>query len=59
MENIDLTVKTEVGTETDFNNFSLHELAQLLEDTHSKYRLARIIAKALFANRLTQYDLEK
>ncbi|UOX40516.1 hypothetical protein UGMREWDR_CDS0210 [Aeromonas phage GomatiRiver_11] len=57
MENIDLTAEMEA--ELDFNNFSIHELAQQLEDTNTKYHLARIIAKALLSHRLTEYDLEK
>lgn len=44
--------------ELDFNNFTLHELAEQLESTTTKYKLARIIAKALLQNRLTEYDLE-
>ncbi|AFN69755.1 hypothetical protein Aes012_125 [Aeromonas phage Aes012] len=57
MENIDLTAENEA--ELDFNNFSIHELAQQLEDTNTKYHLARIIAKALLSRRLNEYDLEK
>lgn len=57
MENIDLTAENEA--ELDFNNFSIHELAQQLEDTNTKYHLARIIAKALLSRRLNKYDLEK
>lgn len=56
MENkLDLTTENEA--ELDFNNFTLHELAEQLETTHSKYKLARIIAKAMLENRLTEYDL--
>lgn len=57
MENIDLTAENEA--ELDFNNFSIHELAQQLEDTNTKYHLARIVAKALLSRRLNEYDLEK
>ncbi|MGR2462529.1 hypothetical protein ACUX4R_27060 [Salmonella enterica] len=57
MENIDLTAENEA--ELDFNNFNIHELAQQLEDTNTKYHLARIIAKALLSRRLNEYDLEK
>lgn len=55
MDNIDLSAENEA--ELDFNNFSLHELAEQLESTHSKYKLARIIAKAMLDGRLTEYDL--
>lgn len=57
MENIGLTAENEA--ELDFNNFSIHELAQQLEDTNTKYHLSRIIAKALLSRRLNEYDLEK
>ena len=57
MENINLTAENEA--ELEFNNFSIHELAQQLEDTNTKYHLARIIAKALLSRRLNEYDLEK
>ena len=58
MENkFDLTIENEA--ESGFNNFTLHELAEQLEDTNTKYHLARIIAKALLSRRLNEYDLEK
>lgn len=43
--------------ELEYDNFSLSELADQLESTQTKYRLARIVAKALLDKRITEHDI--
>lgn len=45
-------------TNLDYNNFELHELAQMLEDTSTKHRLARILAHALLNKKIDETDME-
>jgi len=44
------------------NNFELHEKAQVLSDTHTSYRLARILVEAVrlldYSDRYSDTDLD-